>query len=499
MIATAKRVGTSNTDRVSAAAPETNEARSYDEWKVAALAEDQRTGADEWRKRDPSSRYDFRVIRFRYTELRELKAKDDPHELMFYLNEGIHGNMGGMGRAALYARARFGTKDLITNYIAELADALERMAAVDDGVIPFEERLDFFRRASHCFGRSALMLSGAGSLGPFHLGVAKALVEQDLLPSVISGSSAGAFVAAVLGTHDAGEFLKLVERIGSEGAAVVDPELEERTGSRMRIAELRALVEAMIPDLTFREAFDRTGRQINISVSPAELHQSSRLLNAITSPSVLIREAVLASCSIPGIYPPVSLMARSRDGVRRPYVPSRKWVDGSISADLPERRLARLYGVNYFITSQTNPVVMWAVRDSGWEEGLGHRLVEISRSMSREWIRSTYPSAMKWLKNSYPLNMYARMVFSVATQDYTADVNILPTQRFWDPRKLLALLSREEVQRLIHEGERSTWPKIEMLRNCTRVGRTLDRILSEYEGEAAPSSRPTARRDGRAG
>jgi TAG lipase/steryl ester hydrolase/phospholipase A2/LPA acyltransferase len=264
----------------------------------------------------------------------------------------------------------------------------------------------------------------------------------------------------------------------------------------MRIAELQALVEGMIPDLTFREAFDLTGRQINISVSPAELHQSSRLLNAITSPSVLIREAVLASCSIPGIYPPVALMARSRDGVRRPYVPSRKWVDGSISADLPERRLTRLYGVNYFITSQTNPLVVWAVRDSGWEEGLGHRLVEISRSIGREWIRSTYPSAMNWLKNSYPLNMYARMAFSVATQDYTADVNILPTQRFWDPRKLLALLSREEVQRLIHEGERSTWPKIEMLRNCTRVGRTLDRILSEYEGEAALSS---ARRAGRAG
>jgi NTE family protein len=342
------------------------------------------------------------------------------------------------------------------------------------------------------------MLSGAGSLGPFHLGVAKALVEQDLLPGVISGSSAGAFVAAVLGTHDAEGFLKLVERIGSEGAAVVDPGLERRTGSRMSIGELRALVEAMIPDLTFQEAFDRTGRQINISVSPAELHQSSRLLNAITSPSVLLREAVLASCSIPGVYPPVTLAARGRDGIRRPYVPSRRWIDGSISADLPERRLTRLYGVNYFITSQTNPVVVWALRDTGWEDRPMQRLVDISRTMSREWIRAVYPSAMRWLKSSYPLNMYARMAFSVATQEYTADVNILPSKRFWDPRMLLALLSREEVQQLIQEGERSTWPKIEMLRNCTRVGSTLDRILSEYEREATRSSWLTARRAGRA-
>jgi TAG lipase / steryl ester hydrolase / phospholipase A2 / LPA acyltransferase len=471
---TAKRAHAEPSDR-----PSVREARGYDAWKAAALAEDERSGAAEWRKKDASRRYDFRVIRFRYNELCELKAKADPHELMFYLNEGIHGNMGGMGRPSLYTRARFGTKDLITQYIAELADALEQMARVEDGVIPFEEKLDFFRRASHCFGRSALMLSGAGSLGPFHFGVAKALIEQQLLPSVISGSSAGAFVAAVLGTNRDDEFLVRIEKVHGLDE-LSDRESAGPSRVHLGIQALRGLVEEMIPDLTFQEAFERTGRRINISVSPAELHQSSRLLNAITSPSVLIREAVLASCSIPGVYPPVTLAARGRDGIRRPYVPSRKWIDGSISADLPERRLTRLYGVNYFITSQTNPVVLWALRDTGWDDGLMHRLVDISRSMSREWIRSTYPTAMRWLKNSYPLNMYARMAFSVATQDYTADVNILPSRRFWDPRKLLSRLSEEEVRGLIHEGEISTWPKIEMIRNCTRVGRTLDQILNDY-------------------
>jgi TAG lipase / steryl ester hydrolase / phospholipase A2 / LPA acyltransferase len=474
--------------------PSLSSARSYAEWKAAALAEDERTGAAEWRRRDPSRRYDFRVIRFRHNELLELKAKSDPHELMYYLNEGIHGNMGGMGRPALYARARFGTKDLITQHIAELADALEQMARVDDAVIPFEERLDFFRRASHCFGRTALMFSGAGSLGPFHLGVAKALIEQQLLPSVISGSSAGAFVAAVLGSHTDQEFVKELGEIRGLDRPGKLP-ATQRESARMSIQDLRDVVERMIPDLTFQEAFELTGRQINISVSPYELHQSSRLLNAITSPTVLIREAVLASCSIPGIYPPVTLAARGRDGVKRPYVPSRKWIDGSISGDLPERRLARLYGVNYFITSQTNPVVVWALRDTGAadEDGVMSRLTEISRSMAREWIRSTYPSMMRWLKSSYPINMYARMAFSVATQDYTADVNILPRKRFWDPRKLLARLSEGEIRALIHEGEIATWPKIEMLRNCTRIGRTLDRILNDYE-HAHATRRGTAER-----
>jgi TAG lipase/steryl ester hydrolase/phospholipase A2/LPA acyltransferase len=42
-------------------------------------------------------------------------------------------------------------------------------------------------------------------------------------------------------------------------------------------------------------------------VAPAEKHQNGRLLNAITSPNVFVREAVLASCAVPGIYEPVAL------------------------------------------------------------------------------------------------------------------------------------------------------------------------------------------------
>jgi len=482
---------------VKAASASMSDAKTYEEWKQAALAEDERSGAARWREVDHSRRYDFQVIRLRYNELVHLRARNDPHELLFYLNEGIHGNMGGMGRPSLYAKARFGTKDLITNYIGELSDSLETLADVDDSVIAFEEKLDFFRRASHCFGRAAIMLSGGGALGPFHLGVAKALIEQNLLPNVISGSSAGAFVAAVLGTRTDEEILKTLapgqvvvayEEFTEGNAAVL------RGNRRLGIEDLRSVIDRMIPDMTFQEAYEHTGREINISVSPSELHQSPRLLNAITSPNVFVREAVLASCSIPGIFPPVTLAARGPNGVRRPYVPSRKWVDGSVSDDLPAKRLGRLYGVNYFITSQTNPVVVWALRDFGWDEGWMARLMDVSRSTSREWLRATFPLAMRMIKNSYPMNIYARMAYSVAMQDYTADVNILPRRRFWDPRKLLSVLTDEETRYLIREGEIATWPKIEMVRNCTRVGRTLDRILLEYEHEYAKRYSSVGRR-----
>lgn len=55
------------------------------------------------------------------------------------------------------------------------------------------------------------MLSGGGTLGYFHLGVLKALIEQELCPTVISGASAGAFVAAIVGTRTDAEFLALFE------------------------------------------------------------------------------------------------------------------------------------------------------------------------------------------------------------------------------------------------------------------------------------------------
>jgi len=465
--------------------PKMSEASSYRDWSAAAQAHDERSGAARWRRTDESRRYDFRVIRGRLEEIQELRAADDPHEILFYLNEGIHGNMGGMGSSSVYKKAKFGTKDLITNYIAELSGALQQVADAPDTIIPQAEKLEFFRRASHCFGRSALMLSGAGSLGPFHLGVIKALHEQRLLPTVISGASAGSLIAAVVGTRSDQELAELFE--ADKVMAAFGDARQEEIGvpglrKQMRIEQVKDAIAFLIPDMTFQEAFELSGRRINISISPRALHQQSRLMNAVTSPNVFIREAVQASCAVPGVYPPVTLAARNAQGQRRPYVPSRQWVDGSVTNDLPKRQLIRLYGVNHFITSQTNPVILWSLRDTQAQDSLFGKLFEINQNASREWLKATYPFAMEVTKGLYPLNLITRMMYSVATQDYTADVNILPERRFRDPSKFLAQLTEKEMHALIGEGEAATWPKIEMIRNCTRISRTLDGILDSMEG-----------------
>lgn len=467
-------------------------ANTYEEWKAAAMAQDERMGGAKWRRTDKSTLYDYEVIRRRLNEVRTVRVSGDPHRLLFYLNEGIHGNMGGMGNPALYNRSRFGTKDLVTSYINELGEALKQVAATSEADIPFNDKLEFFRRASHCFGRSALMLSGAGALGPFHLGVVKALSEQGLVPDVISGASAGSMVAAFVGTHDDASLARffqprtLVDAFGEFS----ESSRKASIGSPMSIDNVREVVAGLIPDLTFAEAFARTGRKINITVSPRELHQQSRLLNAITSPNVYIREAVLASCAIPGIFPPVTLAAKNRLGQRQPYVPSRKWVDGSMMDDMPVRRLTRLYGVNHFISSQTNPMVLWALRDEHQNDNLFTRSWAIYQKAAKELYKATYPMAMSLVGNYYPLNVVTRMVYGLATQDYTADINILPRRRFWSPAKLLSVLSEAETRYLISEGEAATWPKIEMIRNCTLISRTLDGILEPMERQVSQHLHP---------
>ncbi|MGB5346490.1 MAG: DUF3336 domain-containing protein [Woeseia sp.] len=461
------------------------DAESYAEWREAAIAYDVALGFDEWKSSDVSKHYDYGSIRKRLAELRSLRNEKDNEGLLYTLNEGIHGNMSGIGHGRLYSKARFGTKQLINDYVEEIASALDHLARKQVRSIPETEKLDFFRRASRCFGRSALMLSGAGTLLYFHLGVVKALWEQDLLPAIISGSSGGSVVAALVGTHSHREVKKLFD------PEFLDNEIEKEVSflnkiipfknKQIPIAEVRELLARILPDLTFHEAYELTGIQINISVAPAERHQSSRLLNAITSPNVMIREAVLASCAVPGFYPPVMLAARGPDGARKPYLPARKWIDGSVSEDLPSRRLARLYGVNHTIASQTNPLVYPFINDAKEQKNSWEIIKYAALNTTREWTLAASKLVNRNLHFSPAITNFVNRIESIASQSYTGDITILPPSRLFNPLQLLSPRTKDEVLGMIRDGEHAAWQKVETIRLQTHVGRTLDRILDKRD------------------
>lgn len=457
------------------------DADTYQEWRDAAIAYDVAAGFDSWKTQDWSKHYDYESIRNRLEQLRQIRAAKDYVGLLHTLNEGIHGNMSGMGHSRLFNKAQFGTKEVIAEYIEEIASALDQLADRRIRSIPEEEKLEFFNRASQCFGRTALMLSGAGTLLYFHLGVVKALWERDLLPSIISGASGGAFVAALVGTHSRRELEKIFD------PEFLDHEVGREVGffnkylpfpnPKISADTVHELFERLIPDLTFHEAYELTGIQISISVAPAERHQSSRLLSAVTSPNLMIREAVMASCAMPGFYPPVTLAARANDGSRKPYHSSRKWIDGSVSQDLPTRRLARLYGVNHTIASQTNPLVYPFVNDSKEQKSAWEILKHAGLQSSREWTMAAAKLIQRRSHFSPFLSNIVSRIESVASQSYTADITILPPSKLFNPIKVLSARTKDEILAMIRDGEKAAWPKIETIRLQTHVGRTLDRIL----------------------
>jgi predicted acylesterase/phospholipase RssA len=480
-----------------------NKTHSYEEWREAAIEHDERSGQKRWREIDQTSQYDYAQIRLRLDRMRSLRARHDYHGLLFTLNEGIHGNMGGMGRASLYKRAKFGTKKLIEQYIDEIDDSLRFLAELDSKDISVQEKLNFFYRANVCFGRSALMLSGGGVLGFYHLGVVKTLLDHGLLPKAISGSSAGSLVAGVLGTHTDKELEHFYDpanvHFEAEREASVFSRMFFGSNPQIDVGDLENLVARMVPNMTFEEAYEKTGRQISISIAPAEPHQRSRLLNAIASPNVYIRSAVMASCAVPGVFPPVMLMAKNAHGESQPYLPTRRWVDGSIADDLPAKRLSRLYSTNHYIVSMVNPIAIPFLHKEGEQNALRAALGALGIGMGRELLNFYRGMVQKQGDNWPRFNMLMNSVHALMDQEYSGDINIVPSFRWYNPAKLLSHLSEEDLIDLMEGGEHSVYPNVEAIRVCTKISRTMEEILHRFEAgdlrpDAAEYHRPRASR-----
>ena len=354
-----------------------------------------------------SLHYDWRRIRDDLQRFRELVDSNDVRGIMAFSRSRLLRNLVGINDRRLYAHLRAGTKRLIEEYISEVVRALQLVCVTDSGTTvttgnlaavqqegdggngggsdddadaePDEypvdppttaEKLSFFNETRHAFGRSALLLSGGATLGLYHIGVMKALHDSNLLPRVISGSSVGSIICAMVGTRTDDELHDLFDPDGNSiklnffppnGGSVKRKITRLFTqGVLMDIKILKKCVKANVPPLTFQEAYELSGRIINIVVSPASgsgNQDTLRLLNYLTAPNVLVWSAALASCAIPGIYAPVELMKKDeKTGKLSPYMEGGgapiKWEDGSVQADLPMQRLSELFNINHFIVSQ---------------------------------------------------------------------------------------------------------------------------------------------------
>ena len=480
--------------RLNSLQQEISRSPNFETWQQLAQQHDDLSGATRWRLQEESSLYDHAEIRTRHDRLARLLADKNYPDLLFALNEGLHGNIEGMGRPVLYERAMSGTKHLIDGYNALVNESLLKIASLDERCISRRKKLDFFRRAGHCYGRSALMLSGGAGLIYFHHGVVQTLIDHNLLPNIVSGASAGAWICAQLGTRSDEElqnnyFGDLHYDFPSDRHPLkvlmgLDQEYSPADFLEQTLAQFE-------DDLTFQEAYEKTGRYINISIAPAEKHQASRLMNAITSPNVYISSAVLASSSLPGVVPPAMLYAKDANGKPRPYLPSRRWVDGSFADDLPAKRLARLFGVNHYLVSLINPVAVPLVADTKIRpaKGLKRAAFELALQAMNELLLSAERVSGK-LGTKY-LNPGLLMTSALLDQKYTGDINLILEKADYRWRDILFGYANDSdpgaVEALKMSGVRSTWPKLAVIRNATKVARTIDQILRELEDEHLPA------------
>lgn len=462
------------------------QARNYEEWQQLALEHDTLSRAEAWKASVDSEMYDANQISARYRRMKDCMEKDDYEELLFTLNEGIHGNMAGMGSARLYTRARFGTKKLIVDFVELIAAALHRLVEAPDSLISREHKLNFFRRASHCYGRSALSLSGGAGLIYFHHGVIDSLLEADLMPRVLSGASAGSWVCAQIGTLTDDELKGYFRDKRYDGRFFKAAELLKSRASATVASARDDMIDSFVGDMTFEEAYEHTGRHINISVAPHEKHQKSRLMNAMTSPNVTIRSAVKASSSPSGLAPPVQLEAKDSRGRLKAYLPGRRWVDGSTAEDLPFKRLARLYGVNHFIVSMINPAGLLYTMELNPknEENLFRSMKRLYFTALKESVRNL----RRWSGDQSllgPMDFALGGLYQVLDQSYVGDINISLDLKHLRVRKLLYQYKNDaEIQEVYRAGQTAAWPKLEQIRMATLISNEIDACLEKLEVDA---------------
>lgn len=493
-----------------------NSAESYEEWETAARALDKFMGNDLWKDRLGSGEYCVVELLENLQRLDEATKNRNFRELLFLIRTTLSRDLGGMGSSALYRHSHTGTKTIIERYVQSATRAIETMAEIAGSVIAREgmgipKILQELENTRRHFGRSALMLSGGATYGMTHIGVVKALFEEKLLPRIVSGASAGSIVCAVLCTHTDEDLPRIISEFPYGELDVFEEKGKELSVGRRLWKLLREwhwydethLVRVMrnlIGDVTFREAYNRTRRICNITVSTANNIELPRLLNYRTSPDVMIWSAVAVSCSVPGLFKASSLMVKDpKTQHQSQWFPSpQRWIDGSIDNDLPTTRLAEIFSVNHFIVSQVNPhVVPFLERDDVILEpeerdsalAPGFRPSVLLKSLFSEITSMATEEVLYRLtvvaENTGPMSNILTKVCSILSQQYSGDITIIPKIEWSDMARLVSNPTTEFMFKSCLIGERGTWPKLRRIRDHCAIELCLDKAITELTTLAA--------------
>ncbi|KAG7908978.1 hypothetical protein KL906_003209 [Ogataea polymorpha] len=465
-------------------------ATNYDDYVAKAKEVDAQLGLDEWKREDRSSEYDWRTLRRLKANLRRLRLEENFEELMVVLQTCVKSNFAGIENPILYSQCYYGTKQLIQDYIDEVVASIKAITETDK--VAVEEKRIFFKIVSRNYGKTALALSGGASFCYNHYGVLKALLENDLLPNVMSGTSGGGIIAALATTRTNKELLslltpKLAKRINAADGKTMLDWLKQWWATGVIFDPITLARKAQwwtLGSTTFQESFERTGKVLNISTTPHEMHSSEVVCNHITAPNCCIWSALLASAAVPGVLKPVVLMEKDRKTKKiRPFSFGSKWQDGSLRSDIPLQSLNAYFNVKFTIVSQVNPhVLLWFYKSRG---DVGR---PVPRPMGKSFRGGFLPSyfenlikleGIKWLKMMKDFQIIPNFLESdwsdVFLQRFDGTITIFPKIKIADYFDLLGDPTEEQLAQLIANAEHVTYPKLLFIRNRLEMERAIER------------------------
>ncbi|GAA5798523.1 hypothetical protein HPULCUR_003927 [Helicostylum pulchrum] len=430
-------------------------AETFEEWQSRARDLDRHLNNDKWVEQPASRVYDYKLIASRLEHLRKARNEKDVENMTYLLRGGLLRNFGGICDRKLFSHSYVGTKKLIEDYMEEVVTQIEYIESTSD--FDAQAKIKFFSDTRQSFGCSALVLQGGTALALYHIGVVKALNEQGLLPRIISGTAIGAMIAALICIHTDDEL----------------PYILQPEGYLMDMKVLQECVRTNVGDLTFEEAYVRSKRVLNISVSSSRTQEVPQLLNYLTAPNVLIWSAACCSTASVGLFGSCDLMAKDKNGNIVKWISSAvKWNHWSettpAESDAPLYRLSELFNVNHFIVSQAS---IYAIPFIAKAQNLQHETLihKFAYILASEFKHRLYQLDQ--------LHILPHIFRGVIEEKMSGNVNVVPDIAFSDLNILFSNPSHKSLAYWILHGERSVWPLMAFIRTRCMIELALDRAV----------------------
>lgn len=162
----------------------------------------------------------------------------------------------------------------------------------------------------------SLALSGGSALGYAHIGVFKYLEEKKLFPSEVSGTSMGSLISALIATgYNSDKMLELAESFKNPLSlySLFNFETSFKSGNLIGNQKIIKILQDFFGDKKIGEA------DIPLYIIATDFNTG---FSYTFSKDTLISDAVMASMSIPSIFPPLEINGNV-------------YVDGYLSQNLP--------------------------------------------------------------------------------------------------------------------------------------------------------------------